>query len=445
MKCILCLMILIPLELFAQVISVEQCIQRALEKNPELAIGYTEYEKASSQVKQASSQFLPHVEGSASYQRQSTVPELQFPEPTSPGGGMPLGSLLPQDGMQLGSVDQIDTRLQIAQPIFTGFRLRRQKEARQKQVHVQEQQIVQQKRELMFRVYEAYGNVLQAQNMIQVAETRYQQMQAHLEDVKTLQQQGMARNDQVLRVKVKLAEAELAIVKARNGLDLSRAALENVMGESLPQKAQFQEWQISVKVDSLSTAMQRAVESRSEIRALYHMKAAVDLQTSIAKGKRWPTLSAFGVLGCGKPGLDFVQNEWMDYWIVGIKSQWNLWDWGETRSRVEQAQLASRQIDYRLNATRDAIALDVKQAWFQWQEAGDRLRLTQDMKKYAQLSFEIVNNSFKQGMATQTNVLDAQSELTQASTRLVKARIDHHVAAANLARAMESNNHSFKE
>ncbi len=438
------LFFLLPFSLNGQIITVQQCIDRALANNAELAADVTRYEQRLSQVNEASSQLFPQADMSFSYQRQSTVPEFELPQGTLPGG-TPLSSLFPQGGFELGSPDQIDARLKISQPLFTGFRLRRQKEARKEQVNVTKQNIEQNKRDLIFRVYKTYGQVLQAQNLVDIAETSRTQIQAHLQDVQNLFQQGMARKDQVLRVKVKLSEAELTILKAQNGLKLSRAALEKTMGESLDQGLHFTEWQLAIDVDSLAVAIDRALKSRSEIQTLGRMHAATRIQTQIAKGGRWPSVSAFGILGYGKPGLDFIENEWMDYWIVGIDSQWNVWDWGKTDAQVEYAQLESRRLEYQLQAVRDAIQLDVKQTWFNWQETAERIQLTLEIEEQARLSFEIVNNSFKQGMATQSEVLDAQSELTRARTLVVQARIEHSVAAANLARAMEMNIETHKK
>ncbi|MBD3373996.1 hypothetical protein GF406_03080 [candidate division KSB1 bacterium] len=438
------LFFLLPICLNGQILTVQQCIDRALANNSELAADVTQYEKRLSQVKEASSQLLPQADLSLSYQRQSTVPELEFPQGTLPGG-MPLSGLFPKGGFELGSPDQIDARLKISQPLFTGFRLRRQKEARKEHVNVSKQNMEQNKRDLIFRVYKTYGQVLQARNLVDIAETSRNQIQSHLQDVQHLLQQGMARKDQVLRVKVKLSEAELTILKAQNGLKLSKAALEQTIGESLDHSLHFTEWQLAIDVDSLAVAIDRALKNRSEIQALNRMHAATRIQTQIAKGGRWPSVSAFGILGYGKPGLDFIENEWMDYWIVGIGSQWKVWDWGKTNAQIEYAQLESRRLEYQLEAVRDAIRLDVEQAWFNWQETAERIQLTLEIEEQARLSFEIVNNSFNQGMATQSEVLDAQSELTRARTLVVQTRIEHSVAAANLARAMEMNIETHKK
>ena len=62
----------------------------------------------------------------------------------------------------------------------------------------------------------------------------------------------------------------------------------------------------------------------------------------------WPkslnsaTVSAFASLRYGKPGVDQVSNEWMDYYTAGLSLQWNLWSWGGDRARVEQQEVAAR-------------------------------------------------------------------------------------------------------
>jgi outer membrane protein TolC len=50
------------------------------------------------------------------------------------------------------------------------------------------------------------------------------------------------------------------------------------------------------------------------------------MQSDLTKVKNMPKLSAFATGGYGKPGLNFLKNEFRPYAIVGVAAKWNLTD-----------------------------------------------------------------------------------------------------------------------
>jgi outer membrane protein TolC len=257
--------------------------------------------------------------------------------------------------------------------------------------------------------------------------------------------QGMAKKDELLKVQVKLSEAELVVIQAENAIKMAMVALENLIGQKLPSDVTLAPMQVQESVAAdVSFSIQNAYSDRAELKSLSYAREAGQASIKIAKGGMFPSLAAFGTLGYGKPGLDFIKQEWMDYWLVGAGVEWNLWSWGKTRSQIQQAQLKIDAINQTARKVQDAITLDVTQSCLLLDEASKRLQLTSTMETQAQESFRVAETSYQQGQATHTEYFDAQSELTRAKLQKAQAEIDAALAQANWRRAVGTNAKSNK-
>lgn len=421
-----------------------ECVKIALANNPGLKISETEASMTLEDARQAKSALLPSLDFSGNYRRQSTTPELTIPPIELPVGGTPI-SLFPGGGMTLGTLDNYDFKLTISQPIFTGFRLSNWVKAANALGTSRSLELEKNRSDLIFKVETAYGNVLKSQKFLQIASSAREQVASHLQDVENYVAQGMAKKDEWLKVQVKLSEAELVVIQAENAIKMAQVALENLIGQNLPSDATFAPMQVQEFVAAdVSSSIQNASADRAELKSLSHAKEAGQASIKIAQGGMYPSLAAFGTLGYGKPGLDFIKQEWMDYWLVGVGAEWNLWSWGKTKSQIQQAQLKIDAINQTARKVQDAITLDVTQSCLLLDEASKRLQLTTTMETQAQESFRVAENSYKQGQATHTEYFDAQSELTRAKLQKAQAEIDQALAQANWRRAVGVNIKEFK-
>lgn len=426
--------------------TLSQCVKIALANNPGLKISETEASMTLEDARQAKSALLPTLDFSGSYRRQSTMPELTIPPIELPIGGTPI-SLFPGGGMTLGTLDNYDFKLTISQPIFTGFRLSNRVRAANALATSRSLELDKNRSDLIFKVETAYGNVLKSQKFLQIASSAREQVASHLRDVENYVAQGLAKKDELLKVQVKLSEAELAMVQAENAVQLARLALENLLGQKLSATIGFAEMEPKAKAAEpidLVVSINLALVERSELKSLEYARAASNAAGKIAKGGMFPSLAVFGTLGYGKPGLNFIDKEWMDYWLVGLGAEWNLWSWGKTRSQVQQADLKINSIDEMVRQARDGITLDVTQACLLLEEANKRLQMTATIEIQAQESFRVTENSYRQGQATHTEFFDAQSELTRAKLQKAQAEIDAALAQANWRRAVGTNEKSYK-
>ena len=421
------ILLLFPALIWSQerILTLAECIKLAMENNPELQMSKTDLESTRYKVREMNAKLKPKLNISAKYRHQSEVPEIDM------GGKISLPFSIAIEPVQIGAFDQYETKLALTQPIYTGHRLRNAVRVSQAQANAESAQTNKIESELIFRVKSTYFKVLHAEKILQIAETAREQVKAHQRDVENFVAQGLARKNELLKAQVKFFEAELAVIQANNAVQLGLAALENIIGVKLEDRLKLENIEFGdMQEPELEESIKKAKSKRMELLMVSHNLEAAKHALSIVRGEKYPSVAAFGSYSYGKPGLDFVKNEWMDYWIVGVGAEWILWNWGETRSKIEQAQLNVTKLEYLQRQLNNVIELEVTQACLKMKEAMNRILVACEMVNQAQENYRVTENIYKQGQLKNTDFLDAQMDLTRAKIEKTRAEIDYALAKA---------------
>jgi outer membrane protein len=421
---------------FAQVISLRQCIEIALENSPQIKLAANEAQIAKQMTRQAKKDFLPQLAFTGNYKRQSMIPEIEIPAVELPLGNQTV-PLFPGEHFTLGSLDTYDFRLNLSQPLFTGFKLRNKANSLSALANSKSYDLAAARSEVVNKVVNGYSNVLKAERFLDIARSGLEQVQTHLKDTEAFLSQGLARKTELLVVKVKESEAQLAVLQAQNGVEIAKAALGTLLGKPLPDSSLFQAPDIAaIREVQPDSSLKLAFRSRPELSSLELLQQSARFAEKAVRGNRLPNIVAIGSYGYGRPGLDLVNNEWMDYWVVGVNAEWSLWSWGKTSSQIQQAQLQVQSVQEVIRQTRLGIELDVRQACSKVNEALQRKQVAQQLVGRADETLRVISSSYKQGTASNTEYLDAQADLTRAQLQKAQAEIDCISAYADWQRAV---------
>ncbi len=85
---------------------------------------------------------------------------------------------------------------------------------------------------------------------------------------------------------------------------------------------------------------------RSEYDIFSYRNQALQLRKKMMGLKTIPRLSAFGQAGYGRPGLNFMSDEWQDFYVMGLRFSWIPWDYGETKRKQAIIDLNSMMLNY---------------------------------------------------------------------------------------------------
>ena len=327
----------------------------------------------------------------------------------------------------------------LQQPVFTGFRLQRSVDIADLTVQATQKEYDRDKSDLTFNVKTAYWNLAKSLELLKVVNENVEQVKAHLKDVQSWQGQGLMTNNEVLKVQVQLSDVQLRQIDARNNVQLARIALNNVIGLPLDTNIQLttdivHEHRVFSDLNSL---IRQAQERRAEVKSMQYRVQASDAAVSLAQSSWWPQLYLVGNYMTARPNQRIfpTQDVFKDTWDVGISVSLDLWNWGTTVRQTDQARAQLEQVKDGLGQLQDAVALEVTRDYLNLGRALERISVAENGVKQAEENYRVTSGKFKQGLALNTDLLDAEVALLQAKTNYTQAITDYEMAEASLERS----------
>ena len=174
--------------------------------------------------------------------------------------------------------------------------------------------------------------------------------------------------------------------------------------------------------DSVEKAIDRALEKRPDLIAKVASLRASEAEVGRARAAYWPTLSLVGdvgsILGSARITADGKSTGWFGAtqpsYGIGLFLEWEVFDGGARKRRVEIAESARRSAQDEITATRDRAISDVWKAYTDVKLAFRRLDVAAALLEASQQSYEDSLRSYRVGLGTLTDLLAARRELSRA-------------------------------
>ena len=157
-----------------------------------------------------------------------------------------------------------------------------------------------------------------------------------------------------------------------------------------------------------------------------------------AQSEYFPVVSLVGNYGRfgDTASLSGTQYKDTESWQVMAVANWNFWEWGKTKYRVDAGRARENQALDQSRELNDQITLEIKNAFLVLQEAESQIAVSKKVIEQAQENFRIAGARYKERVARSTEVIDAQTLLTRAKSEYANALADYNISYARLRRAM---------
>ncbi len=304
-----------------------------------------------------------------------------------------------------------------------------------------------------------FYTVLVNRERIKVQEQNIELLQRQLQDVKNRFEAGTVSNFEVLRSEVALANAQPALITARNDYRLAIEELRRALGfvnandqnvTKLPEfigtleftPASFDPQGAAGATaeqnrDLVRTALITAHEQRPDLRRLVRLQESAEQGVTVRRANYLPGVSAYAAYDwrMNSIGSGSLSNA-RDGWTVGLQSTWNVFDGRATAGRVAQARSLLEQARLSVAEAQLIVDVDVRRAVSLYQQAVELAASSKKVIEQAEESVRLANARFSAGTATQLDVLTAQTDLTTARLNQLQAYYSYNVGVANVRRAM---------
>ncbi len=409
----------------ASAVSLDGCVGATLRNNPDLRAATERVQAATAAIKEAQSAYYPMLAGSTTYARTDNPPQAFMMMLNQRSVSMQSDFNNPSD------TDNLALSLGVKYRLYDFGRRGLDNEMARRGSEVSRLVLRGLQNALIHQVARGYYTVLQAGAFVTVQEESVKSLEESLRVAKERVKAGGAVKTDVLNLEVQLAQAREDLIRARNGVKLSLAALNTAIGTNMvesanmPAKAELP-GNKPPEAEDLSV-----IQNRPELLAARRMAQIQQAALRKARRQYLPAINAFGSVDWNSA----VSTDFERSYFVGVAAEVDFFDGFRKSAAVSGAGAQQRAAAAEADKAADNLRLDLTSASIQAGEAWDRLDVVRKSIENAEESLRITQQRYQQGAANLPELLTAQTGLTGTRTRNVAAQYDCLTALSNLERA----------
>ena len=294
-----------------------------------------------------------------------------------------------------------------------------------------------QKDQVILAVKEAYFNLLFGKRLITVNQEAVARAELNLKSAKGFFEVGTQPKFTVTRAEVDVANAQVALIQAKNAERLARVALNTAMGIDVNTATEVKDI-LSVEPYRMveGQLIPEALRQRPEYHRINALVTAADASIRQAFRNFFPDISGVGSYGGTFRNPKSPTDDLAETWQLGLQLNWSIFDGGNKVARYQEANKNVEAARSRVQAIELSISQEVVQADLNVHETQERTQAAKKAVESAQENFRLARGRFDAGVGTIIELTDAQLALTQAQSTEAQALTDYRIAVSRLERAL---------
>ncbi|PKB16389.1 TolC family protein [Flavobacterium sp. 5] len=415
-----------------QTLTLKDAINYALENKADAKKSRLEIENSEYKIQEIRSKALPQIvaNGSLTYNpilQTSIIDGAAFGAP-----GTSIKATFGQDWTSGAGVTLNQALFDLS--VFTGLRAAKStREFYQINNQLTEEQVIE-------RVANNYYAVYVQRERLVLLDSNYVNTTKVRDIVKGQFDNGLAKKTDLDRIVVKMSNIDTDRQQVKNQLELQENALKFYMG--MPIVNQFVIPQNEYEITPETFAEAPNTENRTEYLLLKKQEELLEFQKTAIKAELYPTLSlvaGYNYLGQGPEMPWFAKPNkgvyWSDYSAVGLNMRVPIFTGLGTRSRIKQADVDIRSIQEDIKDTQLSLDLDYRNAKAQIENNYVTITNQKENMRLAQEILKNTKNNYLQGLASLTDLLDAQNASLEAQNNYTRAILNYKIAEVALIKS----------
>ena len=285
---------------------------------------------------------------------------------------------------------------------------------------------------------EAYWQIVSLVNRQKLAVKFVETLQKFEHDIEVMYRTGVSTKADMLSVKVKLNQAEMALLRVEDGLSLARMNLNEICGLAVDLVYTLQEELLNVlpQAEPKWLNIEQVYDNRPEISSLTLATDIYRKKEKIARSAYLPTVAFMANYFAITPSFfDGISTGFDGMWSVGIGVKAPIFHWGASRKTVRSARAETSLMNFKLQEAREKIELQVSQARLKIKEAARKMEVAEKNQVKADENLKYANLGFQEGTIPVSNVLEAQTAWLAAHADLIDTQIEMKLCEVYLQKA----------
>ena len=280
--------------------------------------------------------------------------------------------------------------------------------------------------EVTLAVDRAFYSALAAQAELLVAQQTVNTRQTTADQVQALANAKLRSDLDVSFANVNLAQAKLLLLDAQNRKEAAFAGLNEILGFEHPTTYLLMDESAGQPVAPAAQEedlVADALRSRPDLAAIDDQLRAQQRFARAEHELNRPTIGALSAVGDTPVRADQIVTPW--YGAVGVNMSIPIFSGFLFSARAREADYRAAALQAQVRDLRDRIARDVRVTWLQANSAYQRVSVTDQLLKQANLALDLAQTRYQLGLASIVELSQAQLQQTDAQIGSTNARYEY--------------------
>lgn len=449
-SCGIVLLSFIPLSLFAQNeqidLSLEQSMTLLHKENKSLQIAGKGIELARNERQKLNSFWYPSVHTAGAFVHMSnpvevrqslntlTDPAIDFVKTYIPDNDA-IVSILEKIGQNTLSLPLISQNLtsidaNVIWPVFTGGKRLFAGEIGKRMIDLAETNRSQVEATQHSLLVETYFALRLGDRVVAVRQQTYDALKLHYEQALKLEQNGMINRAERLFAQVSMEEAKRELESAKKELTVAQQALKSLLNlDTAPDIRTTTPLFINDYIPPVEHFKAQIPSGNYLINQLKLQRSIAENELKIGQSAYLPTIALFGKQTLYAHGVDKYL---LPRTLIGVGFTWNIFDGLNREKTIRQAKLTGQSLTLGEEKAKNDLNVAVDKLYSQMQNAQDNVDALHTTIQMSEELVRIRKKSFKEGMATSADVVDAEVVRSKVKIAFLLAYYQYDVALINL-------------
>jgi outer membrane protein len=287
--------------------------------------------------------------------------------------------------------------------------------------------------EIVLAADQAFYDALTAQAVLQVALQTVNTRQATQTQVNQMTQNKLKSTLDLSFANVNLSQSKLLQLDAQNNADATMAALDAVLGldHQVAYQLADEASQANAPPADLNPLIQTALAQRPDLQSLIFGQQSAQKFARAQWDQRLPSITAAGTVGTVPIRVDqYYSNNW--WGGIGVNMNIPIFNGFLYSSEAKEASYRAQADAERTRDLRDLIVRDVRTAWLQANTAYQRISVTAELLKQANLALQLAQTRYQLGLSSIVELSQAQLQQTSAAIDNTNAQYEYRLSLATL-------------
>ncbi|NPV11363.1 MAG: TolC family protein [Ignavibacteria bacterium] len=407
-------------------LTLDKAIEIALKENSQIKIARYDIEKSESKLTESLSSLFPSISAEGTYIRNIKKPVFFLPDFF---GG--TGQVRP---IEIGSKNSYSGQLKLGLPIFVGQAytgIVMSKLGLELSNLSYEETLAQ----IRLNTTKAFLDVLLTRETEKFIKQSYENALRNLENAAKLNKQGILSDFEYLSAQVEVEKIKPNVLQAEytyeTALNFLKTLLNLSSEDSIEVVGSIENFFTSKTLPQIDSYV---VENTFTLKKLGLQKQIADKNIMLQRWGHFPSLVAFGNYQIQTQAEDYNFNtyRWVKSASVGLTLSVPIFSGFGVKSRVEQAEIQSKQLEETINYTKKQLDIAITNTKNRMATALEKIEAQKLNREKARINYRIAEVRYNEGMSTQIEISNANVNLLSAELGYAQAIYEYLVAQAEL-------------